>query len=55
MICLEDKGGGAMNIADVKITDNSDLFKNAKDEAIQRALEAIGMQGEGYAKMLCPC
>lgn len=38
----------------VKITDNSDLFINAKDSAVERALEAIGLQAEGYAKKLCP-
>lgn len=43
-----------MKVADVKITDNSDLVKKAKDEAIAKALEAIGLQAEGYAKLLCP-
>ena len=38
----------------VQITDNSDIFKQATAEAIERALEAIGLQAEGYAKMLCP-
>ncbi len=27
---------------------------NAKNNAIERAMEAIGMQAEGYAKILCP-
>lgn len=38
----------------VKITSNRDLIEQATDEAIARALEAIGFQAEGYAKMLCP-
>lgn len=35
-------------------SDNSELIKEASDEAIARALEAIGFQAEGYAKLLCP-
>ena len=42
-----------MNI-DVNITSNKDLIENTSNEAIERALEAIGLQCEGYAKMLCP-
>lgn len=38
----------------VNITSNRDLIDQATDEAIERALEAIGLQAEGYAKMLCP-
>lgn len=38
----------------VNITSNRDLIEQASDEAIERALEAIGLQAEGYAKMLCP-
>ena len=38
----------------VKITDNSAIFKKAKDEAIARALEAIGQTAEGYAVDNCP-
>lgn len=34
--------------------DNIDLVKNATTEAIRTAFEAVGMQAEGYAKMLCP-
>lgn len=41
-------------MADVHFTDNSQQFKDAKDEAILRALEAIGITAEGYAKMKCP-
>ena len=37
-----------MNITSVSIIDNTDLIKNAKDEAIERALEAVGLQAEGY-------
>lgn len=43
-----------MNITSVSIVDNTDLVKKATDEAIERALEAVGLQAEGYAKMLCP-
>ena len=39
---------------DFKITSNRELIENATSEAIARALEAIGLQCEGYAKMLCP-
>lgn len=43
-----------MSDINVTITDNSALFKEAKDEAVARALEAIGLQAEGYAKLLAP-
>lgn len=43
-----------MIISSVQLIDNTDLIKHAKDEAIERALEAVGLQAEGYAKMLCP-
>jgi len=38
----------------VEITDNTDKFKDAKNDAVIRALEAIGLQAEGYAKRKCP-
>ena len=38
----------------VKLTSNRDLIESASNEAIARALEAVGLQAEGYAKMLCP-
>lgn len=38
----------------VNITSNRELVEQASNEAIARALEAIGLQCEGYAKMLCP-
>lgn len=38
----------------VNITSNRDLIEQASDEAVARALEAIGLQAEGYAKMKCP-
>lgn len=38
-------------MASVKITDNTDKFKDAMDDAVNRALEAIGIQAEGYAKL----
>lgn len=41
-------------MANVTLTDNSSLFINAKDEAIERVLEMIGLKAEGYAKLLCP-
>lgn len=42
-----------MNI-DVNITSNRELIENASNDAILRALKAIGLQAEGYAKMKCP-
>ena len=41
-------------VASVKITDNSGEFIDAKDQAAARALEAIGLLAEGYAKALSP-
>lgn len=38
-------------MANVKITDNTQQFKAAMDDAVNRALEAIGIQAEGYAKL----
>lgn len=38
----------------VKVTDNSEIFKRAKDEAVARALEAIGLTAERHAKERCP-
>ena len=38
----------------VKVTDNSAIFKKAKDEAVARALEAIGLTAERHAKEQCP-
>ncbi len=43
-----------MSGTSIKLTDNSNLFINAKDDAIERALEVIGLKAEGYAKILCP-
>lgn len=34
--------------------DNTDAVLEELDGAVERALEAIGMQVENYAKMLCP-
>ena len=39
---------------EVKITDNSAIFKRAKDEAVAAALEAIGLTAERHAKERCP-
>ena len=38
----------------VKVIDNSAIFKKAKDEAVARALDAIGKTAERYAKGKCP-
>lgn len=38
----------------IEVTDNSEIFKDAKDEAIAKALETIGLVAEGYAKRLAP-
>lgn len=35
----------------VEVTSNAPAVKAAKDEAIQRALEKIGLAGESYAKL----
>lgn len=39
-----------MSNMNVRITDNSDLFRNALPGALERALTIIGLQAEGYAK-----
>lgn len=36
------------------VSDNSDEVKKALKDQISTALEACGLQAEGYAKMLCP-
>lgn len=38
----------------VKLNDNSAQIKGMMEQAVERALEAIGLQAEGYAKRLCP-
>lgn len=38
----------------VKVTDNSKIFKNAKDQAVARALENMGKTAERHAKEKCP-
>lgn len=43
-----------MAAINIKVTDNSGMFKDASDEAIARALEAIGLTAEAYAKLKCP-
>ena len=40
--------------AEVEVTSNASEVKAAKDEAIARALEAIGLQAEGYVAELTP-
>lgn len=42
------------NLSNVRLTDNTKLIKNATDQQIKAALEAIGLKVEGYAKLLCP-
>lgn len=44
----------ADNLVDLKITDYSAEVLAEMGDATLRALERIGMQGEGYAKDLCP-
>ena len=39
---------------DVKITDNSDKFRDALPKRIEQALIAIGLTAETYAKRECP-
>lgn len=38
----------------VTIQDHSQDCINTKNAAIQKALEMIGLQAEGYAKLKCP-
>ena len=42
------------NRVSVTILNNSDAVRQAKDEAIARALVAIGEVAEGHAKLACP-
>lgn len=42
------------NLSNVRLTDNTKLIKNATDQQIDAALEAIGLKVEGYAKLICP-
>lgn len=42
------------NLSNVRLTDNTKLIKNATDQQIEAALEAIGLKVEGYAKLICP-
>ena len=39
---------------EVKVTDNSKIFRNAKDQAVLRALDSIGKTAEKHAKENCP-
>lgn len=43
-----------MSVASISLTDNVDDFIRATKEQRARALEAVGMQAENYAKLLCP-
>ena len=43
-----------MKFVQVSLTDNSDAVKSAKDEAVARALEMIGLLAEGYAAANAP-
>ena len=39
---------------EVKVTDNSEIFKNAMKDGIAAALDAMGKTAERYAKEQCP-
>ena len=41
-------------MATIEFHSNADKVINAKDDAIEKALEAIGIQAEGYAKAKAP-
>ncbi len=51
---FSNERGDAMNIGSLHLIDNSDVIKNALPEQIEIALEAVGLQAEGYAKLKCP-
>ena len=51
---FSNERGEAMNIGSLHLIDNSDVIKNALPEQIEIALEAVGLQAEGYAKLKCP-
>lgn len=51
---FSNERGEAMNIGGLRLIDNSDAIKNALPEQIEIALEAVGLQAEGYAKLKCP-
>lgn len=44
----------AIEVASVKLFDNSDLVKQASKRAIENALEAIGMSAVRHAASICP-
>ena len=39
---------------EIRVNDNSKIFKNAKDRAVEAALQAMGHTAEKYAKANCP-
>lgn len=41
-------------VTSIQLTDNIQDFLRATKEQRNRALEAVGMQAENYAKLLCP-
>ena len=43
-----------MKVTSISLTDNTQDFIRATKEQRARALEAVGMQAENYAKLLCP-
>ena len=43
-----------MGSVKIKVIDNSSIFFGYSNVAIARALEAIGLTAEGYAKLRCP-
>ena len=44
----------AINVGNVRILDNSKLVKQASKQAIERALEAIGLSAQRHAASICP-
>ena len=44
----------AINVGNVRILDNSKLVKQASRQAIERALEAIGLSAQRHAASICP-
>lgn len=41
-------------MANIEITNNADAVRSAKEAAVKKALETIGLIAESYAKTLCP-
>ena len=41
-------------MSSIRVTSHADEYRRAKDEAVARALEAIGIQAEGDVAMITP-